>query len=389
MSARKNILVFMGTRPEAIKMAPVVTALQRADDFACTVVATGQHKEMFRQVSEQFGIPVHADLDVMRPNQSLAGLTARLIDAIDGYLEQLAPDMALVQGDTTTVLAAALACFYRRIPIGHVEAGLRTGNIWSPFPEEVNRRLSSPLVRLHFAPTEAARAALLREGVRDEWITVTGNTVIDALLMELHAQRDNADVKAQVARDLVGLLGDDWARVPYVLITGHRRENFGNGFDQICAAIAQLARRFSDHRFVYPVHLNPNVQDHVHRLLGGLENVRLIAPQGYRNFVALMAGCRVILTDSGGVQEEGPSLGKPVLVMRDTTERPEGVAAGTARLTGANAAAIVEHTSRLLTDPLAYETMAAARNPYGDGRAAERIVTQIRTHFAPVELAVP
>jgi UDP-N-acetylglucosamine 2-epimerase (non-hydrolysing) len=389
MTARKNILVFMGTRPEAIKMAPVVAALQRADDFACTVVATGQHKEMFRQVSEQFGIPVHADLDVMRPNQSLAGLTARLMDSIDACLERLSPDMALVQGDTTTVLAAALACFYRRIPIGHVEAGLRTGNIWSPFPEEVNRRLSSPLVRLHFAPTEAARAALLREAVPDEWITVTGNTVIDALLMELHAQRDNADVKAQVAGDLLSLLGDDWSRVPYVLITGHRRENFGNGFDQICAAIAQLARRFSDHRFVYPVHLNPNVQDHVHRLLGGLENVRLIPPQGYRNFVALMAGCRVILTDSGGVQEEGPSLGKPVLVMRDTTERPEGVAAGTARLTGANAAAIVEHTSRLLTDPLAYQTMATARNPYGDGRAAERIVTQIRSHFAPVELAVP
>lgn len=388
MTGRKNIVVFIGTRPEAIKMAPVITGLERADDFACTVVATGQHKEMFRQVTEQFGIPVHADLDVMRPNQSLAGLTARLMDAIDGCLERLAPDMALVQGDTTTVLVAALACFYRRIPIGHVEAGLRTGNIWSPFPEEVNRRLASPLVRLHFAPTEAAREALLREGVRGDWITVTGNTVIDALLMEVQAQRTNGDIRERVAHDLTSLLGDDWARVPYVLITGHRRENFGNGFDQICDAISQLARRFRDHRFVYPVHLNPNVKDHVHRMLGGLENVRLIPPQGYRNFVALMAACRVILTDSGGVQEEGPSLGKPVLVMRDTTERPEGVAAGTARLTGANAAAIVEHTSRLLTDPVAYEAMATARNPYGDGRAAERIVTEMRTHFAPAELAM-
>jgi len=385
---RKNIVVFMGTRPEAIKMAPVVAALQRSDDFTCTVVATGQHKEMFRQVSEQFGIPVHADLDVMRPNQSLAGLTARLMDAIDGCLERLAILMVLVQGHTTTVLVAALASFYRRIPIGHVEAGLRTGNIWSPFPEEVNRRLASPLVRLHFAPTEAAREALLRERVPDEWITVTGNTVIDALLMEVQAQRDNVEVRDHVARELTALLGDDWARTAYVLITGHRRENFGSGFDQICEAIAQLARRFSNHRFVYPVHLNPNVKDHVHRLLGGLDNVRLISPQGYRNFVALMAGCRVILTDSGGVQEEGPTLGKPVLVMRDTTERPEGVAAGTARLTGANAAAIVEHTSRLLTDAGAYEMMATARNPYGDGRAAERIVSEIRSHFAPAEVGV-
>jgi UDP-N-acetylglucosamine 2-epimerase (non-hydrolysing) len=388
VSDRKNILVFMGTRPEAIKMAPVVAALQRSDDFECTVVATGQHKEMFRQVTEQFGIRVDADLDVMRPNQSLAGLTARLMDAIDGCIERLVPDMALVQGDTTTVLVAALACFYRRIPIGHVEAGLRTGNIWSPFPEEVNRRLASPLVRLHFAPTEAAREALLREGVAADWITVTGNTVIDALLMEVQTQRHNVEVKDRIARDLAALLGDDWARRPYVLITGHRRENFGNGFDQICDAIAQLARRFSDHRFVYPVHLNPNVKEHVHRMLGGLDNVRLIPPQGYRNFVGLMAGCRVILTDSGGVQEEGPTLGKPVLVMRDTTERPEGVDAGTARLTGANASAIVEHTSRLLTDARAYEMMATARNPYGDGRAAERIVTQIRTHFAPAEVPV-
>jgi UDP-N-acetylglucosamine 2-epimerase (non-hydrolysing) len=387
VSGSKNILVFMGTRPEAIKMAPVVAALRQADDFSCTVVATGQHKEMFRQVSEQFGIPVHADLDVMRPNQSLAGLTARLMEAIDGCLDRLTPDMALVQGDTTTVMVAALACFYRRIPIAHVEAGLRTGNIWSPFPEEINRRLASPLVRLHFAPTEAAREALLREGVPDEWITVTGNTVIDALLMERQMQRQDLAIAAQVNQDLQDLLGEDWARVPYVLITGHRRENFGNGFDQICEAIGRLAERFPDHRFVYPVHLNPNVKDHVHRLLGGRDNIRLIAPQGYRNFVALMANCRVILTDSGGVQEEGPSLGKPVLVMRDTTERPEGVAAGTARLTGANATAIVEQTSRLLTDAAAYSAMSNARNPYGDGRAAGRIVTEIRAHFAAAELA--
>ena len=377
----KNVLVFMGTRPEAIKLAPVVAALDGATDFRCTVVATGQHREMFRQVADQFGFAVHADLEVMQPNQTLARLTARLMDGIDAWLEKARPDLALVQGDTTTVLVAALACFYRRIPIGHVEAGLRTGNIWSPFPEEVNRRLATPLVALHFAPTESARAALLREGVRDETITVTGNTVIDALRMELDVQERDAHVRTGIEKELGALLGADWDRVPFVLITGHRRENFGDGIEQICEAIATLARRFRDHRFVYPVHLNPNVHVHVNRLLGDLPNVRLVPPQGYRTFVALMARCRLVLTDSGGVQEEAPSLGKPVLVMRDTTERPEGVAAGTAILTGARAGAIVEATLRLLTDPEAYRAMATARNPYGDGRAAERIVERIRRHF--------
>ena len=379
---RRSILVFMGTRPEAIKLAPVVASLREAPDLACTVVATGQHKEMFRQVIDQFGIAVDADLDVMRPDQTLAGLTARLLEKIDRWLESARPDMALVQGDTTTVLAAALACFYRRIPIGHVEAGLRTGDIWSPFPEEVNRRLATPLVTLHFAPTESARRALRREGVAEEAITVTGNTVIDALRMEMALQERDGRIHAAVERELAALLGPDGASVPFVLITGHRRENFGEGFDQICEAIATLAARFPDHRFVYPVHLNPNVQRHVNRLLGGLPNVRLIAPQGYRSFVGLMARCRIVLTDSGGVQEEAPSLGKPVLVMRDTTERPEGVEAGTALLTGPRAAAIVEHAARLLTDPAAYRTMATARNPYGDGLAAGRIVERIRRHFA-------
>ncbi|MBK9519496.1 MAG: UDP-N-acetylglucosamine 2-epimerase (non-hydrolyzing) [Anaeromyxobacter sp.] len=371
----------MGTRPEAIKMAPVVAALHAAPDLRCTVVATGQHREMFRQVADQFGFAVDADLEVMRPNQSLAQLTARLMDGIDGCLEQRHPDLALVQGDTTTVLVAALACFYRRIPIGHVEAGLRTGDIWSPFPEEVNRRLATPLVSLHFAPTESARTALLREGVCDEAITVTGNTVIDALLLEVELQRREAAVRAGIDADLGALLGEDWSRVPYVLVTGHRRENFGGGIEQICQAIATLAGRFPGHRFVYPVHLNPNVSVHVNRLLGGLANVRLIPPQGYRPFVALLSRCRIVLTDSGGVQEEAPSLGKPVLVMRDTTERPEGVAAGTALLTGARAGAVVEAATRLLTDAAAYEAMAAARNPYGDGRAAGRIVRRIQQHF--------
>ncbi len=382
MSRRKMLLVFMGTRPEAIKLAPVVAALRNSTDLDCTVVATGQHKEMFRQVAEQFGFTVDADLDVMRPNQTLAGLTARLMEGIDRWLDTAHPDMALVQGDTTTVLVSALACFYRRIPIGHVEAGLRTGNIWSPFPEEVNRRLATPLVSLHFAPTPSARDALLREGIAEETISVTGNTVIDALLTEVAIQRGDGQMRAAIDAELERLLGADWARAPFVLITGHRRENFGEGFEEICEAIATLSRRFPDHRFVYPVHLNPNVQGHVTRLLGQLPNVWLIAPQGYRSFVRLMSQCRLVLTDSGGVQEEAPSLGKPVLVMRDTTERPEGIEAGTAVLTGAHAAAIVEHVTRLLTDEEAYQTMVTAKNPYGDGHAAERIVERIRRYLA-------
>ena len=381
MTTKRNIVVFMGTRPEAVKLAPVVAALRASNDFNCTVVATGQHKEMFRQIADTFGFAVDADLDVMRPNQTLAGLTARLITGIDGWLETAKPDMALVQGDTTTVLAASLACFYRRIPIGHVEAGLRTGNIWSPFPEEANRKLATPLVSLHFAPTEGARNALLRESVPNNIISVTGNTVIDALRIEVARQAANPAIRATIDIELSEVLGADWAQVPSVLITGHRRENFGDGIEQICRAIAALAERFPDHRFVYPVHLNPNVLVHVNRLLGGLPNIRLIAPQGYRNFVALMSSCKLVLTDSGGVQEEAPSLGKPVLVMRDTTERPEGVTAGTALMTGANASAIVKHAVRLLTDEADYRSMATAQNPYGDGHAADHIIQRMRQYF--------
>ncbi len=386
-ATERTILVFMGTRPEAIKLAPVVAALRGAGDFDCKVVATGQHREMFRQVAEQFGFGVDADLDVMQPNQSLARLTARLMEGIDGWLETARPDMALVQGDTTTVLVAALACFYRRIPIGHVEAGLRTGNIWSPFPEEVNRRLATPLVALHFAPTESAREALRREAVPEESIVVTGNTVIDALRIEVEVQQRSAAVRAEVEQAVAAILGPGWNGGPFVLVTGHRRENFGEGIEQICAAISTLARRFPDHRFVYPVHLNPNVSVHVNRLLGELPNVRLVPPQGYRTFVALMARCRLVLTDSGGVQEEAPSLGKPVLVMRDTTERPEGVESGTALLTGPKADAIVAHATRLLTDAAAYRAMATARNPYGDGFAAGRILERIRRYFREREVS--
>lgn len=375
-----KIAVFMGTRPEAIKMAPVIAALREAPDMRPIVVSTGQHREMLQQVVDLFELAVDHDLAVMEPNQTLAALTARLITAIDGLLEGVKPDLALVQGDTTTVLAAALACFYRRIAIGHVEAGLRTGNLLAPFPEEANRSLAGRLVTLHFAPTEFGRANLLREGVSDERIAVTGNTVIDALHWEVQRQKQS-EIRSRVHESLARELGGDWDRVPYVLITGHRRENFGAGFEQICRALTILAERFADHRFIYPVHLNPNVQRPVRAMLGALGNVKLIPPKDYREFVGLMSCCRLVLTDSGGVQEEAPSLGKPVLVMRETTERPEGVEAGTVKLVGTHAPTIVEHVSRLLGDERAYRTMAEAKNPYGDGKAAGRIVERIRAHF--------
>jgi UDP-N-acetylglucosamine 2-epimerase (non-hydrolysing) len=372
----RKVVVFLGTRPEGVKLAPVIDALRRSPGLRTVVVSTGQHREMLDQVVRLFGIPVDEDLAVMQPDQTLASLTARLISRIDEQLIHLQPDIALVQGDTTTVLAASLACFYRRVPIGHVEAGLRTGNLASPFPEEANRRLAAPLVSLHFAPTTTARDNLLREGIDAAGITVTGNTVIDALFMEVARQGDPV-VAQEIDRQLSALVARDWARVPYVLLTGHRRENFGGGFEQICEAIRELAGRFPAHRFVYPVHLNPNVKGPVHSRLAGLPNVLLVPPQDYRPFVALMRHATLLLTDSGGVQEEAPSLGKPVLVMRDTTERPEGVDAGTVRLVGADATRIVDEATRLLTDEQAYRRMAEARNPYGDGHAALRIVQRI------------
>ncbi|HEV2228791.1 MAG TPA: UDP-N-acetylglucosamine 2-epimerase (non-hydrolyzing) [Steroidobacteraceae bacterium] len=380
MDKPKTVDVFMGTRPEAIKMAPVVAALKQQSAIRCRVIGTGQHREMFHQVAGELGFTVDVDLDAMQPNQTLAGLTARLMQKIDGWLEGSHPDLALVQGDTTTVLVAALACFYRGIPIGHVEAGLRTPSILAPFPEELNRRLASRMVSLHFAPTRSAQAALLREGVAEETIEVTGNTVVDALFMELSRQAEPS-MRASVEASLAAVIAPDWATRPFVLITGHRRESFGEGFEQICRAIRALALRYPEYRFIYPVHLNPNVQRPVNRLLNGVANIALIPPQGYRNFVALMSRCKLILTDSGGVQEEAPSLGKPVLVMRETTERPEGIEAGTAILVGAAETSIVGNTSRLLDDSRAYDAMANAVNPYGDGRAAERIVRRIGLFF--------
>lgn len=375
-----RIAVFIGTRPEAIKMAPVVAALETAEGVASVVINAGQHRDMIRQVIDLFGIRVDADLDVMTPNQTLAELTGRLVERCDRALAELAPDMVLVQGDTTTVLCAALASFYKRIPIGHVEAGLRTGNLASPFPEEANRRLTSPLCDLHFAPTETARQALLAERIPAEQIAVTGNTVIDALLIERGRQSMPA-VQAMLRRELSQVAGADVFARPLILVTGHRRENFGAGFDEICSALDELARRRPELVIVYPVHLNPSVREVVHARLAERENIRLIPPQAYAPFVALAAASRLILTDSGGVQEEAPSLGKPVLVMRNTTERPEGVDAGAVKLVGPQADRIVAETLTLLDDDAAYAAMAQVTNPYGDGHAAERIVARVAEYF--------
>ncbi|MEX2315614.1 MAG: UDP-N-acetylglucosamine 2-epimerase (non-hydrolyzing) [Pirellulales bacterium] len=372
----RRIAIFIGTRPEAIKMAPVVAALERDEGFEPIVVNSGQHRELIEQVIRLFGIRIERDLAVMEPNQSLAPLLARLLERIDAALADLRPDMVLAQGDTSTVLATALAAFYRQIPFGHVEAGLRTGNLRSPFPEEANRVLTTPLTALHFAPTAAAAANLRRERIPENRIFITGNTVIDALLMERQRQSAPA-LRRELECRLRDRIGADYGERPFVLITGHRRENFGDGFEQICDALAALAARFADHLFIYPVHLNPNVQSVVQRRLSQTPNIRLIEPQPYAEFVALLSACRLALTDSGGVQEEAPSLGKPVLVMRNTTERPEGIAAGTAKLVGADARSIVRETTKLLEDETAYRAMAEAINPYGDGHASERILAAI------------
>lgn len=352
----KKVSVIFGTRPEAIKLCPVVLALKKDPAFDCKVCVTGQHKEMLYQVLDVFGVTPDVDLELMRPNQTLGGLTARALAALDEYLTKEKPDIVMVQGDTTTVLAGALAAFYHHIPVAHVEAGLRTWNLESPWPEEANRQLTTRLAKWHFCPTENNKANLLKEGVDPANIFVTGNTVIDALLLS----RPTPSTCTSDRRS--------------VLITGHRRENFGEGFEQICTAIRKLAEEFSDIDFIYPVHLNPNVQEPVKRILGGADNVKLIEPQSYLPFVKLMSESYLILTDSGGVQEEAPSLGKPVLVMRDTTERPEAVTAGTVRLVGADAESIYNNTRKLLTDKREYDKMARAVNPYGDGHAVERIV---------------
>lgn len=364
---KKKILCVVGTRPEAIKMAPVILALKAEPWANVRLLATAQHRHMLDQVLDFFGIAPDIDLNIMRPNQALTTLTARLLLELDHVLEAEKPDVVLAQGDTTTVMAAALACFYHHIPFGHIEAGLRTGDLQSPFPEEANRVIAGRLARWHFAPTESSRENLLREGIADSNIAVTGNTVIDALLMT--AARDCA----------LGIDLDSDKRL--ILVTSHRRENFGTPFRNICRALQALAERNPNVQFLYPVHPNPNVKDVAYELLGPFPNIHLCAPLEYAPFVTAMKRAYLIISDSGGVQEEAPALGKPVLVLRDETERPEAVDQGVVKLVGANFDRILVETQRLLDDAVAYRAMARGVSPYGDGRASERIVGVLREHF--------
>jgi UDP-N-acetylglucosamine 2-epimerase len=372
MSPEPRILVVFGTRPEAIKLAPVIAALRRA---GCTVVvcATAQHRQMLDQVLALFEIRCDHDLDLMRANQSLPQLTSSVLTAIAPVIDAERPDLVIVQGDTTTAMAAALASFYAGVPVAHVEAGLRSDDLAAPWPEEMNRRVVSTLATLHLAPTEQARRRLEAERVPAGAIAVTGNTVIDALLGTVARLDVDPDLRARVTAVVPRL---DPARRT-ILLTSHRRESFGRGLENICRAVRRIADR-GDVQVVYPVHLNQNVKEPVHRLLGDHPHVHLIEPLDYLSFVFLLRHAALALTDSGGVQEEAPSLGKPVLVMRDTTERPEGIEAGVARLVGTGTDSIVAAVSELLDDPAAYDRMARSVNPYGDGHAAERVATFIR-----------
>lgn len=371
----KKVLLVFGTRPEAIKMAPVYEVLRKTPGLNVRVAITAQHREMLDQVLRLFGIVPDYDLNVMKPGQGLTEITAAILAGLKPLLEEFSPDLLLVHGDTTTTLSASLAAYYQQIPVGHVEAGLRTGKIYSPWPEEINRKVTGTIARLHFAPTEKAAANLAAEAVPEASISTTGNTVIDALL-EVMARLETDAVQSAVFDSDFGL--DPTKRL--ILVTGHRRESFGDGFERICDALAILAER-KDVQIIYPVHLNPNVKGPVEDRLGTLERVHLIAPQEYLPFVHLMRRADIILTDSGGVQEEAPSLGKPVLVMRDTTERPEAVDAGTVKLVGTNTDLIVREASILLDDVAAYNGMARAHNPYGDGHASTRIRDTILAFF--------
>jgi UDP-N-acetylglucosamine 2-epimerase (non-hydrolysing) len=365
----KTLSIF-GTRPEAIKMAPMIIALAEDDRFHSKVCVTAQHREMLDQVLELFGLVPDYDLNIMKAGQNLTDVTTAIIQGLQAILEDFKPDVILVHGDTATTFAASLAAYYQQIPVAHIEAGLRTNDLYSPWPEEGNRRLTGSLASMHFAPTQTSRQNLLNEGVAAECIHVTGNTVIDALLGVVEKLRDPRS-------PLRNRLDQQFSFLPtgqrMVLVTGHRRENFGDGLERICQALTETAARFPTVTFVYPVHLNPNVQEPVRRLLAGINNVHLIEPQDYLPFVYLMTRAYLVLTDSGGIQEEAPALGKPVLVMRDTTERPEAVDAGTVRLVGTEVLTIAHHLKELLSNETLYRKMSNAHNPYGDGNACKRI----------------
>ena len=368
-----KVLVVFGTRPEAIKMAPLVKALHAHSKIEAKVCVTAQHREMLDQVLSLFEIEPDYDLDIMKSGQTLTDITGKILKGMESVLLDCKPDAVLVHGDTTTTLSAALAAFYQKIPVGHVEAGLRTQNIYSPWPEEVNRQLTSVITRWHFSPTEKSRKNLLAENVESESIMVTGNTVIDALHEVIRRLDMLPDLRAELI-DQFSFLDNDKRTI---LVTGHRRESFGGGFERVCNALVEIAEKFPDAQIVYPVHLNPNVREPVNRFLKNIDNIHLIEPLEYIPFVYLMSQSYFILTDSGGVQEEAPSLGKPVLVLRETTERPEAVEAGTVRLVGTDVEKIVNESVLLMKDENAYNEMAYAHNPYGDGKACERIINTL------------
>ena len=367
---KKKVLTIFGTRPEAIKMAPLVHALASDERFEAKCCVTAQHREMLDQVLELFDITPDYDLNLMKAGQTLNDITAKIIQELKPVLQDFKPDVVLVHGDTATTFAASLAAYYEQIPVGHVEAGLRTGNIYSPWPEEGNRRLTGVLAKYHFAPTETSKLNLLTENVNIDDITVTGNTVIDALLMVKDKIESDEVLKKTLALQFPFL--NEAQKL--ILVTGHRRESFGGGFERICEALAQTAKAHPNCQILYPMHLNPNVREPVNRILDGIENIFLIEPQQYLPFIYLMTRSYIILTDSGGIQEEAPSLGKPVLVMRDTTERPEAIDAGTVKLVGTDIDAIVNNLNKLLVDNTAYKEMSFAHNPYGDGFACQKIL---------------
>ena len=364
-----KVLTVFGTRPEAIKMAPLVRALNSDNRFEAKVCVTAQHREMLDQVLELFKIMPDYDLNLMKAGQTLPDVTSRILLELTPVLKEFKPDVVLVHGDTATTFAASLAAYYEQIAVGHVEAGLRTGNIYSPWPEEGNRKLTGALTKYHFAPTDTSKANLLKEDYAEESIFITGNTVIDALLMVKQQIEDNTELSSTLAEQFSML--DESKKL--ILVTGHRRESFGGGFERICEALAQTAKNHPDCQILYPVHLNPNVQEPVNRILKSINNIYLVEPQQYLPFVYLMNRANIILTDSGGIQEEAPSLGKPVLVMRDTTERPEAVDAGTVKLVGTDVVKITTALNELLENDIAYKEMSRAHNPYGDGKACQRI----------------
>lgn len=370
MVNRKKVLTVFGTRPEAIKMAPLVKALNTDPRFEAKVCVTAQHREMLDQVLDLFDISPEYDLNLMKAGQTLNDVTAQILINLKPVLEEFRPDIVLVHGDTATTLAASLAAYYEQIDVAHIEAGLRTGNIHSPWPEEGNRRLTASLTKYHFAPTEASKLNLLKENYRDSEIIVTGNTVIDALLLIKEKIDTDVALRSELEKQFSFLDQDK----SLILVTGHRRESFGSGFERICRSLAIIAKKHPNTQILYPMHLNPNVREPVNRILSGIDNILLIEPQQYLPFVYLMNKAHIILTDSGGIQEEAPSLGKPVLVMRDTTERPEAVQAGTVKLVGTDVDLIVSSIGELLNDKIKYTEMSFAHNPYGDGKACERIL---------------